>query len=143
MADWHQGRRWLSSAERECITQTLKERVIRCSEVRFALLHGSFISDGPFRDIDLAVYVNPAGHQVVRSEYEIDLSVELTQRVHIPVDVRVLNEASVAFRYHALKGLVLFVRDEECLDGFRARTWDEYCDFAPFARQFFREAIGG
>jgi len=33
-------------------------------------------------------------------------------------------------------------RDDEFLDVFSARTWNEYCDFAPFARRYLREAIG-
>jgi hypothetical protein len=60
----------------------------------------------------------------------------------VPVDVRVLNEAPLTFRYHALKGEPLVVRDRELLDEMRARTWDEYFDFLPFARRYLREALG-
>lgn len=28
------------------------------------------------------------------------------------------------------------------MDVFRARTWDEYCDFVPFALRYLQEAIG-
>ncbi|MES4786407.1 MAG: nucleotidyltransferase domain-containing protein [Nitrospiraceae bacterium] len=122
----------------------LKEALHQRPEALFALLHGSFIAEGPFRDIDLAVYVNSSAAKGVSfREYEIDLAVALTLKVHMSVDVRVLNDAPVAFRYHALKGLVLLVRDTEFLDEFRARTWDEYFDFASFARRYLREAIGG
>jgi hypothetical protein len=58
-----------------------------------------------------------------------------------PIDVRVLNDASLAFRYHALKGKPLVVRDAEFTDEVRARTWDEYFDFLPFSRQHLREAL--
>jgi hypothetical protein len=60
----------------------------------------------------------------------------------LPVDVRVLNDAPVAFRYHALKGTVLLVREADFLDELRARTWDASCDVAPFAKQYWREVIG-
>jgi hypothetical protein len=76
-------------------------------------------------------------------EYEIDLGVQLSGNLGLPVDVRLLNDAPVAFRYHALRGVVLFVRDADTLDDFRARTWDEYCDFAPFSRRYLREVMGG
>ena len=32
--------------------------------------------------------------------------------------------------------------DEDLLDEFRARTWDDYLDFVPFARQYLREVLG-
>jgi hypothetical protein len=51
------------------------------------------------------------------------------------VDVRVLNDAPLGFRYHALQGRPLVTRDDELLDELRARTWDDYLDFQPFARQ--------
>ncbi len=35
----------------------------------------------------------------------------------------------------------LVVRDAEFTDEVRARTWDEYFDFLPFARQYLREAL--
>lgn len=47
----------------------------------------------------------------------------------------------LAFRYHVLKGRPLVVRDETFLDELRARTWDDYLDFQPFARQYLREVL--
>ena len=54
--------------------------------------------------------------------------------------MRVLNDAPLAFRYHALQGRPIIARDEEFLDELRARTWDDYIDFQPFARQTARGA---
>lgn len=113
-------------------------------EVVFAYLHGSFITEEAFRDVDLALYVaTKPGWDMSLRRYEIDIGVELTSKMRAPIDVRVLNDAPLAFRYHVLKGRLLFTRDDEFLDVFRARTWDDYFDFAPFARQYLREAIGG
>jgi hypothetical protein len=33
------------------------------------------------------------------------------------------------------------VRDEAFLADLRARTWDDYLDFQPFARRYLREAL--
>jgi predicted nucleotidyltransferase len=133
----------LSSQKRQ-VMAWLTERLLCRPEILFALLHGSFVRDGPFRDVDVALYSDPAllGAMTFR-EYEIDLGVRLSGNLGVSVDIRVLNDAPVAFRYHALQGLVLFARDENTLDDFRARTWDEYCDFAPFSRQYLREVMGG
>jgi len=69
------------------------------------------------------------------------LVTELQDKVKMPVDIRVLNDAPLAFRYHAIRGRLLMVRDLELLDEYRARIWDDYFDFVPFARQYLREAM--
>jgi hypothetical protein len=56
--------------------------------------------------------------------------------------VQVLDHASLAFRHHALKDQPLVARDQEWLDELRARTWDYYFDFLPFARRNLRELLG-
>jgi len=45
------------------------------------------------------------------------------------VDVRALNDAPLTFRYHALKGRPLVVRDQELLDEMRFASyasWPRY-----------------
>ena len=133
----------LSSTTKERLVQDLEQCLRSCDEIVFAYLHGSFSTGGPFRDLDVAVYVGrPIRHGMSFRQYELDLSVELTQQTGVTVDVRILNDAPVAFRYHVLKGTLLLVKDRERLDDVRARTWDDYFDFAPFARRYLREAIG-
>lgn len=122
----------------DVIRRRLEERW----EIIWAYLHGSFPEGRAYRDIDLAVWVDPT--QVPLQEwrrYELDLSVILHQGIHLPVDVRVLNDAPTAFRYHALRGQLLLARDRERLDEMRARTWDDYFDFLPFARRYLREVL--
>ena len=141
MTDWRIRPRSASAAARERLVSEIESFLREREEIVFAYLHGSFITSEPFRDIDLAVYLT-RGSGVSLRRYEIDAAVDLSAQMHMPIDVRVLNDAPVAFRYHALKGRLLFACDAEILDEFRARTWDEYCDFAPFARRYLREAIG-
>ncbi len=133
-----------SSEDRERLGEALAQELLLRPEIVFAYLHGSFVESGTFRDLDLAVYLDLARAGCASSyEYETDLSVKLTLTLGMPVDVRVLNNASVAFRYHALKGRVRVVRNVEVLDDFRARTWDDYIDFDPFAKQYLREVLSG
>jgi predicted nucleotidyltransferase len=111
-------------------------------EVLLALLHGSFTRGETFRDIDVAVWLDPLRlSKSERFRLALDLSVELRPKLGHPVDVRVLNDAPLGFRYHALAGSPLVVRDEGFLADIRARTWDEYLDFQPFARRYLREAL--
>lgn len=111
-------------------------------EIILALLHGSFSRGGAYRDIDVAIWLDPGRLSLdERFRYALDLSVTLQLQLKSPIDVRVLNDAPLAFRYHVLQGRPLAVRDERFLDDLRARTWDDYLDFQPFARQYLREAL--
>ncbi len=127
---------------RATLITALRHELDARPEIVFAYLHGSFLSGGPYRDIDVAVWLDPARvARDDRSRYAVDLSVALHLGLKQPVDVRVLNDAPLAFKYHALKGQALVMRDPEFLDDLRARTWDEYFDFLPFARQYLREVL--
>ncbi|MGH7304388.1 MAG: nucleotidyltransferase domain-containing protein [Candidatus Rokuibacteriota bacterium] len=128
--------------DREQIVEYLRRELEACPEVVLAVLHGSFPKGGTYRDIDVAVWLTP--ERLSRGErfrYALDLSVHLQLQLGSPIDVRVLNDAPLSFRYHALQGRPLVARDEEFLDDLRARTWDDYLDFQPFARQYLREAL--
>lgn len=134
----------MSEDRRDLLIRRLKIFLESRSEIRFALLHGSFPAGVSFRDVDLALYLDAAkvGQEAFR-DYELKQGVQWSADLRLPVDVRLLNDAPVSFRYHAVKGTVLHVREPALLDEFRARTWDEYCDFAPFARRYLREVMGG
>jgi predicted nucleotidyltransferase len=129
-----------ASPGREAIVGALRRALAAHSEVVLAVLHGSFARGGAQRDVDVAVWLDePAAGEGVGPV--LDLAQELTTAAGAPVDVQVLNRAAVAFRYHALAGEPLLVRDAELLAELKARTWDEYFDFAPFARQYLRDAL--
>jgi len=131
-----------SELDREQIVGRLQRELDARSEIVLALLHGSFPKGGTYRDIDVAVWLDPERLSPdERFRYALDLSVHLHLQLVSPIDVRVLNDAPLAFRYHALQGRPLVVRDERFLDDLRARTWDDYLDFQPFARQYLREAL--
>ena len=143
MTDWRLQPLTMSPDERERLVRQLKPILCSHPELVFAYLHGTFLEGELFRDVDLAVYVmRLPDRKLSFRQYEFDLSVELTLQMRVPVDVRVLNDAPMGFRYHVFKGRLLLVRDSELLDDVRARAWDDYFDFAPFARRYFREAIG-
>ncbi len=104
-------------------------------DVVFAYLHGSFIGAREFRDVDVAVYLNDrTANSVDTVEYEISLSLKLEKTIGLPMDVKVLNQAPLSFRYHATAGRLLLTRDESVREDFLRRTWTEYFDFAHLAR---------
>lgn len=136
-------RRVLPAGDRTAVVEALRQHLEGRPEILCAYLHGSFLEGGPYRDVDVAVWVDPARCKADSpTQYAVDLSVALSLALGQPVEVQVLNRAPLAFRYHALKGRPLLVRDREWLDELRARTWDDYFDFLPFSRQYLRELLG-
>jgi predicted nucleotidyltransferase len=128
--------------DREQLRSRLAQALDAHPEILVAVLHGSFVRGEPFRDVDVAVWLNPLRlSKDARFRLALELSVQLRLTLGFPVDVRVLNDAPLSFRYHALRGSSLLVRDEELLAELRTRTWDEYLDFQPFARRYLREAL--
>lgn len=60
--------------------------------VVFAYLYGSFLEEGPFRDVDIAVFTSPDENPF---EVSADLKIALSRRTGIPpdcFDIRVINQ---------------------------------------------------
>lgn len=122
------------------VVDRLRRRLEALPEVVAGFLHGSVLEGERARDLDVALLLAQTPEEPAR--YVVDLAADLSLELGRAVDVRVLNGASPAFRYHALQGRPVVVRDPERVGEFRARTWDEYFDFQPFARAYLREVLG-
>lgn len=131
----------LSSEHKKEIKNTLKNLLARRSEVLFAYLHGSFIKAPEFRDIDVAVFTDESIKKEEALDYEIDLSIEFEQTLHLPVDIKILNFAPLGFQYHATKGELIFSREEKKRYDFLERVWREYLDFLPFIKSHLRQML--
>lgn len=113
----------------------------------FAVLYGSAATEDVFNDVDVAVWLD---REAAPAEGDLLLGVRLERvlraAVSHPVDVRILNDASLPFRYNVSKGVPLVVNDTEAYYTFVERAWDEYLDFKPIAMRYLKEmgeAIGG
>jgi predicted nucleotidyltransferase len=94
-----------SEQDREQIVARLRRELGARPEVVLALLHGSFARGVAYRDIDVAIWLDPTRLLPdERFRYTLDLSVHLRRRLGLPSDVRVLNDAPLAVRYRALQG---------------------------------------
>lgn len=112
-------------------------------DVLFAYVHGSFVQEARFKDIDVAVFLDglPASPLQVELEFEADLSRIISR---YPVDVRVLNAAPLSFRYHVIRhGMAIAVKDEDARSDFVEATLTHYFDFAPFRRGYLKEIFSG
>jgi hypothetical protein len=122
----------------------LLEKLTTClshrPEILFAILYGSAAEGESFRDLDIGVWVNrtevPAAAELA---YSLALADEIEQVIRYPVDVRVINDAPLGFRYNVSRGAALVINQAEMFYTFLERTWDEYFDFQPVARQYLKE----
>ncbi|RLC75699.1 MAG: nucleotidyltransferase domain-containing protein [Chloroflexi bacterium] len=140
-------RRILSIEEKKQVLGTLRRVLMGEEGLCVAYVHGSFIKDEPFHDIDLALYYDPLPQGPVLDR-ELDLEVELWEalrrvRFNIPVDVRILNAAPLSFRFVVINtGELLLVRDDDKRVEFETTTWSKYFDFAPMRDEYFKEVLG-
>lgn len=131
-------KREVTPAERERLTQSIRDRLSREPAILFAYLHGSFNRGEAFRDIDVAVFVGTKKDLFYESDISYDLSAELGQEI----EVRIINDAPSAFQMAVLReGVLLLSRDDSILAEFIERVGRRYREYAHF-RNVFMEAIG-
>lgn len=128
----------LPREQKKTIKSELTESLMGRDEVLFAYIHGSFIENGPFRDIDVVIYIKKRPERF----YKMELEEELTRLPGFPVDVRVLNDAPVTFRFRAIGGELLFSKDEKTRCRFEEETMAEYHDYSYYLELYRREALG-
>ena len=128
----------LAETYREEIRQTLQS----VPGIYFAILYGSSVQDVHFHDVDIALFVD---RQLVAADTDFEFCFELERRLRkvlpFPVDVRVINEALLGFRYNVSKGVPLLINNEESYAQFLESTWDLYFDFAPVAIDYVRQML--
>jgi len=100
------------SGKKKKIAKQIQDVLMSRDEIVFAYIYGSFVSSRKFRDIDIAVFVDP---KKVKSkdmlDYELELGSELV--FPCPVDVHMLNNAPVSFQHNVFRtGKLLFSRDD-------------------------------
>jgi len=111
-------------------------------EIRFAYLHGSALEGLPYRDLDVALYLDPA-FPAARApfDYEMRLSVELTQALGFPVDVHALNQSPLGFQHQAVQGDLLLARDAVELADYLEDIARCYMEFASLGHRYLLEVL--
>lgn len=132
----------LSETARRGIEKKIKDIVLKKSEISFAFVHGSFVIDSHFRDIDIAIFLDQMPESLL--DYELALETELMNAVGTyQVDVRVLNTAPLSFKYNVIKsGSILLVRDDNKRTDFQEAVFSHYFDFELYRNSYLRETIG-
>lgn len=118
-----------SKRQRAEIVERLRQILSARQEINFAYLHGTFVDEVPFHDIDVAIYLDAPVED--RFEYAMRLSVELTRELRLPVDVQILNGAPLSFQHPVLRsGAILLARDYDFLADHIEHLSLDYMDFS-------------
>jgi len=113
----------LKPEEREELLGRLRRELGKREEVKLAIVHGSFLTGRPFRDVDVAVYVVVEGDLL---DYKLRLEEELERELGYPIDVAVLNEAPPWFVRRVLReGRPLLARQPLLLEKLLLKAVDE------------------
>jgi len=103
-------------------------------DILLAYLFGSQAKNeaGPLSDIDLAILLTPASKKDIFAK-KLNLLREFTKIfARDDIDLVILNEAPLVFKYHILKdGKPLYIYDEELHLRLIQKTISEYLDFKP------------
>ncbi|WP_297418753.1 nucleotidyltransferase domain-containing protein [Thermococcus sp.] len=128
----------LPEREKEKIKVKLRKALMGRSEVLFAYLHGSFLEEGPFRDIDVAVYVRGPTEKF----YEETLEEELSRIVGVSRGRQNPEQCPCKVQIQGHRGELLFSKDEKLRCEFEERTMAEYHDYSYYIDLYRRETLG-
>jgi predicted nucleotidyltransferase len=129
----------LTGTEKERIKENILNLLRQREEILFSYIHGSFLENN-FRDIDIAVYLLDEKKPL---KYELNLEREIEDVAGVPVDVRILNNAPLSFRFNVIKnGILLFSRNENVRCDFESLSMVEYHDFDYLRKNYRSGALG-
>jgi predicted nucleotidyltransferase len=125
--------------------EVLIERISNILKVKeyvfFAYIFGSFASKESFKDIDVGIFISGEKPKLPL-KLELEIEAELEDTIHIPVDVRIINNAPLSFIYNILKNNIVVVdRDRSLRTDFEGLIYKKYFDFQYFRREYLREII--
>lgn len=131
-----------SGEARQAFLNRAAEVMANHPEVVFSYAHGSFLQAGPYRDMDLVVYLTEP-LPPSRFRYEDALELELSQALALdfPVDVRIANGTPLPFQHHAYQGQLLFDRNPDLRATVLSHIAARYLDIKPILDHHAREAF--
>ena len=133
----------ISQEEKERIREELTQIVSKQEEVLFAFIFGSFQDSAgnmPFRDIDIGVFIKDTDPKEA-VYYALDLSRQLSSSISYPVDVRIINEASIPFLFHVIQGKLIVNKDDDLTSDFMENVIRRYLDMKPLLHIAAKEAF--
>jgi predicted nucleotidyltransferase len=132
----------ISESDKIIIMERLRYSLEKRPNLLFAYVYGSFVMADKFRDIDIAVYLKQIPSTPLHVELELETELGNIIKNYL-VDVRILNNAPLSFRYNVIKsGKPIVVVDDDARTDFEEATLSNYFDFSPFRKMYLKETLG-
>ncbi|ACI19832.1 type VII toxin-antitoxin system MntA family adenylyltransferase antitoxin [Dictyoglomus thermophilum] len=124
---------------KEKIIEIIKEELEKRENILFAYIFGSFVDSEKYNDIDIAIYVSDFNREKVL-DMEFELERILEDKLKIPFDVRIINEAPLGFVYNVLKNKIIVLdRDSLLRSDFESLIFRKYFDYQHLIDEYLRE----
>jgi len=95
--------------DRERVIDTIRSILLEDSRIKLAIIHGGFINNEVFRDIDIALLLEDVEEELI---YVEELRDRLEKATGIGIDIQLLNKTPPSFTYRVLHtGRVLVERE--------------------------------
>lgn len=117
------------------ILEKIRKVLEKDNNIIFTILHGSYLEHRKFHDLDLAIYLKEDLKTQTENYYEIDLPIVLMDDIDIAIDISILNDSSLGFKYQTLKGKILICRDYEFYYEYAEEVLRYYLDYQPLLRK--------
>jgi hypothetical protein len=130
---------FMESSQKDTLIKEISSYLdLQRENIAAAYLFGSFVTEGSFSDIDLAILTQT---EIARPlDFELNLENELEKVAEFPVDVRILNCAPLSFCHNVIRyGRVVLDRDPTLRSDFEGKVLKQYFDFSRFRRQYLAE----
>ncbi len=124
------------------MVKNLKEFLLKCDDVAFVFLFGSFARGNltPYSDMDIAIFFSKK-IDFFRSN---DLREKLSAILNIDVDIVVLNNASPIIKMQVLKkGALLINKNPKVYNEFFVNTTKEYDDLKIIRKEIEENILRG
>jgi len=128
---------------KETTVENLKKKLSSRNEIIFSYIHGSFLDNYPFHDIDIAVYVDQ--EKIISQkafDYSFQLSLDLSKETGFEIDIQIMNYVPLGFRHSVLKnGKLLFSKNEKLRLDLIENISLEYIDFYELSLQYIHDVV--
>jgi predicted nucleotidyltransferase len=113
---------------RQVHIQALSPLLEKYPQIRLGYLFGSYLCREHFRDVDIAILLDNVESQ--EAFFTIGCRFGEALKLGCDVDLKILNGASIEFRYTVVKnGCLFFAREEKEKIEFEIRVLDEFLDY--------------
>lgn len=130
----------LSKEEKKPLIKKISQLLDEKEDIIFAYIYGSFVSSSSFQDIDIGVFIKEVSISPLSLELEMERDIE--NCVHIPTDVRIINNAPLSFIFNILKdGKVIIDHDSNLRADFEGIVYKKYFDFEHLRNEYLREIL--